>query len=182
MTIFILHGVEGHAGIHWQQWLHDQLITKGHKVIMPNLPNSNHPDRITWLKTVKKLLRNQNLNNLVIVGHSLAIPTALDFLEQTQKPIKALISIAGFCRNYGDDLNSYFLKEKQINFKKVKSNLKHAFVIYSDNDPYVPQKELKFLANQLSVKPHIIPKAGHINTDTGYTKFPLLLTTIEKAL
>jgi len=58
MTVLIIHGIEGHAGIHWQKWLHDNLIEKGFKVIMPNLPSSNHPIRFLWLQAIKKELQN----------------------------------------------------------------------------------------------------------------------------
>ena len=175
MTVLILHGIQGHAGIHWQQWLHNELIKAGHAVLMPNLPNSDHPDRIEWLKTAQKVISGVDLSNLVIVGHSLSVTTALDLIEKLNTPINILISVSGFSEDYGADLNSYFLKEKSINFNKINQNLNQAFIIYGDDDPYVPQETLKSLADQLKVKPKIFPKGGHLNTETGYITFPYLL-------
>ena len=175
----ILHGIEGHAGNHWQQWLHDQLIKNKNKVIMPNLPKADHPNRKEWLTTIKKLTKNVDLNNLIIIAHSLSVATSLDFIETLNKPIKALISISGFADDYESELNSYFMKAKGINFIKVNKNIKKAFVIYGDNDPYVPQKTLKNLADKLKTKPTIILNGEHLNTDAGYTKFPLLLQLIN---
>jgi len=180
MIILILHGIEGHAGIHWQQWLHDQLIEKGHQVIMPELPHSDQPDRSEWLKTTREAIRGVKLQDLVVVGHSLGVTTALDLIEQMDSPIKALISVSGFSKDYGAELNSYFLKEKKVDFGKVNQNLGKAFVFYGDNDPYVPQKILKSLADKLGVVPKILPKGGHLNTDAGYTTFPELLEIIER--
>ena len=127
MTIVILHGIDGHAGIHWQQWLHDNLVKAGHEAIMPNLPNSDRPDRKTWLKTVQEIIKNIDTTNLIIVAHSLSVATSLDLIEEI--PIKKLISVSGFTFDYGAELNSSFLKERTIDFDKVNRNLVKASVI-----------------------------------------------------
>ena len=181
MTILILHGTDGHAGIHWQQRLHDELTKKGHTVLMPNLPNANHPNRTDWLKTIKGILTDVTPDQLIIVGHSLGVPAALDFVEQATSKIKMLISVAGFSDNYGSEYNDYFMKIKNIDFLKVKNHLQKSVVIYSHNDPYVPQKSLELLAKDLGVKPVVIPDGAHFNSETEYkTSFPLLLELIEK--
>lgn len=177
MTILILHGIGGYAGIHWQKWLYDNLVKDGYGVIMPNMPEPDRPDRKTWLKTVQEITRSVDSSDLVIFAHSLGVTTALDLIEQS--PIKALISVSGFASDYGADLNSYFLREKTVNFGKVKKNLGQAFVIYGDNDPYVPQEVLRFLADNLMIKPEIIHNGGHLNTDSGHKTFPRLLEIIK---
>ena len=178
MTILILHAIESHAGAHWQQWLHDELVKKGHTVIMPNLPDSDYPSRKVWLETVKDLVVDVDHSDLVIVGHSLGVVTALDYLDQAPKPIKALVSVSGFADDYHAELNSYFLAERSVDFEKVNKNLQNAFVLFGDDDPYVPKKSLHLLADNLHVKPKIYPNGGHLNTDAGYTKFDDLLEII----
>ncbi|MCU0653661.1 MAG: alpha/beta fold hydrolase [Candidatus Pacebacteria bacterium] len=177
MTILILHGIEGCAGIHWQQWLHDELVKSGNEVIMPDLPDSAHPDRKAWFETVRKEVENIKPDELVIVGHSLGVVTALDLLEK--KSAKALVSVAGFASDYGKELNGYFLKEKDIDFSKVKKNLGKAFVIYGDDDPYVPTAALKDLAERLNVASEVIHAGGHFNSAAGYKTFPRLLEIIH---
>lgn len=178
MTVLILHGVDGHAGIHWQQWLHNELVALGHKVLMPTLPDPHHPDRNTWLTTIQRLVAHVPTSELVLVGHSLGVASALDFIEASSTAVKGLASVSGFAHNYGSELNEYFMAERTIDFLKVNEKLKNAFVFYSSNDPYVPQTELADLATQLTVSPTIIPNGGHLNTDAGFTTFPELLTTI----
>ena len=141
---------------------------------MPNLPDSDYPDRKEWFKTAQKIISSVDLSKLIIIGHSLGVTTALDLVEKLNIPINTLISVSGFSEDYGADLNSYFLKEKSINLNKINQNLTQAVVIYGDDDPYVPQETLKSLADQLKVKPKIFPKGGHLNTETGYTTFPYL--------
>lgn len=174
-TFFIIHGIQGHAGKHWQEWLKTELEKSGHNVIMPTLPNPDHPDRTEWLEFLKKKLKDINIKNLVFVTHSLGAVSAMDFIEQSPKTILGFVSVSGFARDYGMELNSYFLKEKHIDMDMVRKNTRNIFVIFGDDDPYVPQKELKYLSEKLGVEEMIIKKGGHLNTETGYTKFPLLL-------
>jgi predicted alpha/beta hydrolase family esterase len=81
LEVLILHGIGGHAGIHWQQWLHDELEKVGCKVIMPDLPESDHPDRKAWLKAAGDSIEGLDPTSLIIVGHSLGVTTALDLIE-----------------------------------------------------------------------------------------------------
>ena len=149
MTILILHGIGGHAGIHWQQWLHDELAVQGHSVSMPDLPDSDHPDRRTWLKTVMNTADHIKNGELVIVGHSLGVATALDYIELQNAPVRGFVSVSGFAYDYGADINSYFMREKNVDFKRVRHDLQRAAVFFGDNDPYVTQEALHALAGEL---------------------------------
>jgi predicted alpha/beta hydrolase family esterase len=177
-TLLILHGIGGYAGFHWQKWLHDELVKKGYQVLMPSLPEADHPDRGNWLRVCEKLVRDVDFSNLTIVGHSLGVVTALDLILSEKRKIKGLVSVSGFFRDYGAELNSYFLKEKEIDLSKVKEFVGSVVVFYGDDDPYVPQNVLKELAVGLDVGPIVINKGGHLNTDSGYTNFPDLLRNI----
>ena len=181
MVILILHDIESKAGAHWMGWLSNKCEKLGHRVIMPDLPSPNHPKRGEWLKKIFWETEDVDLANLVVVGHSLGVTSALDFIEALKVPVKALISVSGFYRDYGVELNSYFLKDRYIdlNLNKVEKNVKSVFVLYGDNDPYVPQKELKALADGLKIKPEVIKNGGHLNSDAGYAKFPRLLEIIK---
>jgi predicted alpha/beta hydrolase family esterase len=180
MNFLILHGIGGHAGIHWEQWLHDELKEQGHTVIMPELPDSARPSRAQWLLEALQAIKDIDTTDLVIVGHSLGVTTALDLIEQSTTPVKALVSVSGFAIDYGAELNSYFLREKLVDFDRVRANIGTSVVIYGDNDPYVTQEALKHLADALCVGPTIIHEGGHLNTEGGYTKFPRLLDTITQ--
>lgn len=180
MTVLILHGVGGKSGDHWEQWLHDVLRAKGISTLMPQLPHSDHPNRNEWLQTVIDQTKDINESELVIVAHSLGVATALDFIEQTSGIVNALISLSGFPYDYGSELNNYFMKQKNINFNFVRQHLNKSFVIYGDDDPYVPQAALQELAKKLETTPKIVKKGGHMNTGSGFKTYPYLLEIIEK--
>jgi uncharacterized protein len=177
MNVLILHGIQGKAGENWTQWLSDSLSKKSYKVVMPNLTDADHPDRKTWFNEIKTIADKLS-NDLIIVAHSLGVTSALDYIEQSPNKIKGLVSVSGFADDYGLELNSYFLKEKQINFDKVNKNLEKAFVFYGDDDPYVTQEALKSLTNELKVIPIVIKNGGHLNSSAGFTEFPKLLETV----
>lgn len=177
MTTLILHGIMGEAGQNWMQWLHDKLIQQGHQVIMPQLPETDRPNRTEWLLTIQELLKDVN-DDIIIVGHSLGVTTALDYCEITDKTIKALISVSGFARAYGMELNDYFLAEKTIDIEKVKQHVRRFYVIYGDNDPYVPQDILHELATDLDVEPVVVHNGGHLNSAAGYDTLPEVLKFI----
>lgn len=147
---------------------------------MPTLPKSDHPSRKEWLKVAKKYIRDVDVSELIIIGHSLGVVTALDLIQNLKKKIHSFISVSGFAIDYGAALNSYFLKEKDTDVKKIKKLIGNSHVVYGNDDPYVPQEVLKDLATKLGVKPIIVKKGGHINTTSGYTKLPLLLDLLEK--
>jgi len=174
--ILILHGIYGRAGENWGQWLSNELHMRGHEVIMPTLPHADHPDRTEWLAAIRQYAADNV--DLVIVAHSLGVTSALDFIEQLS--VHALVSVSGFAGDYGAELNSYFLREKHIDFVKVNAHLKQAAVLYGNDDPYVPQTSLRALAHDLGVVPTVVPSGGHCNQAAGYGPFPLLLKIIEE--
>lgn len=180
MTVLILHAIGSHAGAHWEQWLHDQLVERGHTVLIPNLPDANHRNRQAWLETAQQLVAHIPTSELVLVGHSLGVVTALDFIEHSPTDVKALVAVAGFGRDYGLELNSYFMRERTIDFTKVRQQVEKSFVFYGDNDPYVPQEVLADLAAKLDVAPIIVHNGGHLNTEAGFTEFPALLEVFQK--
>lgn len=178
VTVLILHGLSGHAGIHWMQWLHDQLVEKGYQVIMPTFPDSHHPDRHKNLEIVCQLLSKVDPAQLVIVAHSLGVSTALDYIEQSKGQVLGLVSVAGFAFDHGSPFTGYFMRSKTLDFSKVNAGLKNKFVIFAPDDPYVGQKALRQLADALQTEPIIIPKGGHFISSSGYSRFPRLLDLI----
>lgn len=176
MNFLIIHGIQGHAGKHWQQWLHDQLSEKHHNVIMETYPNPDYPDRLEWLETARKSITSIPTENIILVTHSLGAVTALDLIENISGKVFGLITVAGFYRDYGAELNSYFLSSHVTDIAEVRKKiLKKSIIIFGDDDPYVPQQELHALAEGLKTEPIIIPNGRHLNTDSGFVEFPLLL-------
>lgn len=180
MKFLIIHGIGGHAGIHWQGWLASELTKLGQEVIMPEMPEPNNPNRQEWLDKPMQVTEDTDFSKLVIIGHSLGVPAGLDLVLENNQVIAGLVSVSGFIDPYGAELNEDYLKQRNIDIVQAKSLISKKIVAYADNDPYVPQVELKKVANGFDVEPVIIPGGEHLNTDSGYTTFPELLNEIKE--
>ena len=55
-------------------------------------------------------------------------------------------------------------------------------MFHGADDPYVPLAMAQELANKLGVKLNVIEKGGHLNAESGYTKFPAVLKAIYSIL
>ena len=60
---------------------------------------------------------------------------------------------------------------KNFNWNKIKNNCKKFYVINSDNDHYILLSKDKELAKVLGTELIVLKNAGHINQESGYTKF-----------
>lgn len=57
------------------------------------------------------------------------------------------------------------------NIEAVKNYCKEIICFYSDNDPYVTFEAEKEFADKVATKQILLPKAGHINAESGYDTF-----------
>jgi predicted alpha/beta hydrolase family esterase len=64
---------------------------------------------------------------------------------------------------------------RDFNAQLIKYNSSELFVVSGDNDPYLPIEKAKSLASFLSVPLILVPGGGHLNEESGFTTFPLLL-------
>lgn len=178
IKIVVLHGIGGHPGIHWQEWLAGHMQAKGFETRLLALPNSDEPNRSEWLDFVASSVADVAPRDLILVGHSLGVATALDYIQRSPAQVRGLVSVAGFARDYGAELNSSFMSAARIDFDEVKANLATAEVLYGDDDPWVPQPELAHLASELKVEPRVFEAGGHLNSDSGYSQFPKLAEVV----
>jgi len=181
MNVIIIHGAYGSPEENWIPWLKRELEKSGSKVFAPKFPTPKNQTLQNWLKVFEKYEKYLN-KDTILIGHSLGPAFILRILERLNKPVKASFFIAGFISKLNnpdfDEINKTFL-QKKFNWRKIRQNCRNFYILYSDNDPYVPQGEAKKLALNLNVEPILIKNAGHFNKKAGYYNFPLLLKTIK---
>jgi predicted alpha/beta hydrolase family esterase len=167
----ILHGSFGSKDGNWFPWLKEQLELKGNKVIVPQMPvgveNQNFEN---WSNVLSKLEINKNT---IIIAHSIAPIFVCKYLIRKQIKVKKLIFVCGFNNYLGIDPDFDAVNEPMFidNFDDVKQFCNDIVCYYSDNDPYVKYEVEKEFADKLTDKQYIIKNGGHINAETGYTKF-----------
>ena len=174
----ILHGSFGSKDENWFPWLKKELENKNYKVDVPQMPvgvgNQNYDN---WSREFSKLDVN---NNTIIIAHSIALIFVCKYLINNKINIKKLICVCGFNNYLGIDSNFDAVNEPMFldNLEDVKKNCKDIICYYSDNDPYVKFDVEKSFADSIATEQYIVKNGGHINSESGYTKFEELLKSI----
>lgn len=179
MNFIIIHGIYGNPEENWFPWLKQQLESRGFEVIAPKFPTPLNQTLESWLRVFADY-ENKINEETVLIGHSLGAAFILNYLENTNKRIKAAFLAAGYHKlldNKFYELNKTFV-DKQFNWEKIKQSCNKFFVFASDNDPYIPLETNKELAANLNTELNIVANGGHLNKDAGYGEFPLLLECI----
>ncbi len=182
-NVIIIHGTGGSPKGNWFPWLKSELEKLNYKVFVPKFPTPKNQSLKNWLDVFKNY--EQYLDkNAIVIGHSLGVAFLLTILEKVNHPIKFAFFVSGFLGLLNnpefDELNKTFTA-KSFDWGEIKSNCQKFYIINSDSDPYVPIEKGEDLAKKLNVKLTIIKNAGHINSESGYNKFELLLEKIKKS-
>ncbi len=172
---FIIHGSFSSPFGNWFSWLHDFIEDEGKQVYVPDLPiGVGYQNYENWSKLLKYYLELGLINeNTTIIGHSIAPVFICKFLTQNKVKVKKLIFVCGF-NNYLGINKEYDEVNKSMYFDNLQDIKKYApeiICFYSDNDPYVKYEVEKEFADIVSSEQILIPKAGHINSESGYDTF-----------
>ena len=184
-NFLILHGTVASPNANWFMWLKGVLIGQGHKVWLPQLPNSAKPNIQTYTKF---LLSNENFqydSDTIIIGHSSGAVEALHILQKLPNAtkIKAEILVSAFKDDLGwDSLDGLFTEP--YDFDAIKAHCKNFKFIHSDDDPYVPIEQAEFLASKTGGQLLKFEGQGHFNTELTpkYNQFPELLDIINSII
>ena len=173
---FIIHGSFSSPYSNWFCWLHDFITGDcSGQVYVPDFPiGVGYQNYENWSKLLKYYFDLGLINeNTTIIAHSIAPVFVSKFLVENNINISKLISVCGF-NNYLGINEEYDTVNKSMyfdNLQDVKRYVKEIICFYSDNDPYVNLEAEKEFANTITDKSILLPKAGHINSESGYDIF-----------
>jgi predicted alpha/beta hydrolase family esterase/HD superfamily phosphodiesterase len=177
----ILHGTNATPQSNWFSWLSDELNKLGYDVWLPQLPDADKPNVHTYNNF---LLNNPDFvidSDTILVGHSSGAVEILSLLQNV--PNKTIVSdvylVSAFTDNLGwDVLDGMFLE--QYNYEVIKEKARSFTLFHSDNDPYVPLEQAKYIAEKLGGTLFVKPGQGHFNLENSpkYKEFPELLELI----
>lgn len=181
--VFIVHGWEADSSSDWFPWLKRELETRGYDVTVPDMPDTNHPNKGTWVQSLATLIGEPD-ENTYLVGHSIGGNTALRYLESLNgKKIGGVVLAAPY---YGKvTLESGEAKKiadpwlnTPIDFSKVKAASDKFVCIFSDNDEWVSIKNKDFFEKTLSSRIVVEHDKAHLNMGDGITELPSALEAI----
>ena len=127
-----------------------------------------------WIKEFDKLNINENTT---IIGHSIAPVFICKYLINHKIKVKKLILVCGFNNYLGIDSDYDAVNAPMYldNLEDIKNYCDEIICFYSDNDPYVKYEAEKEFADTIATKQIVLNGCGHINAETGFTKFEEIL-------
>ena len=128
-TFVFVHGT-WHGGWVWRD-VRNYLTKKGHKVFTPSLTGCGDRQHLmnpnisleTHIKDITNIIKYEELNNIVLVGHSFAGLVITGVADQLQEKIKEIVFLdalvprpgrmSGISRDQNGDVSDYWLKRKE---------------------------------------------------------------------
>ena len=182
----ILHGAGNNHEGNWFPWLKKELEKQGYEAWVPDLPDSEKPNKKAWLETIFSNKQWNFNDETVLAGHSAGAALILRILETLPPGIKIhkAVLVAG-----PTDFGKYpeyvhyrkDLVKDPFHWDKIKNSCASFYFFASDNDPYdcgIDKAQLmqKHLGGELLFR----LGEGHFNLEKGpkYKAFPELLEKI----
>lgn len=181
--IIIVHqwmvGAEGD----WRPWLRTELQKLGYKVLVPEMPDIDTPVIGKWVAKLAEVVGKPDADTY-FVGHSIGCQAIMRYLETIDTPVGGAVFVAGWfnLENLEDNETEEIARpwiETPIDLEKVKSVLPRATLIISENDPFgcLEQNKAKFA--QVMTKGIVMPNAGHLSAEDGFTELPVVLDELK---
>lgn len=202
MKFLILHWSFGTSESNWFPYLKNQLEIIWQDVISPSMPIE---DFGYMLDSPNKIFQNQTLENwldyfadiykeiwwkkICVVAHSMWPLFLLHLLERYDLDIDSSIFVAPFLRLEKfwwnlfplDKVNQSFYRD-DFDFDKIKKKISNSYVLYSEDDPYVPSEKSIEFAQKLDSSMILVQNSWHMNSEAKLDKFPLIFELCKTRL
>jgi len=147
--VYIIHGWGMDSNMPWIKWLETELKKrKGIEVFALNMPNTIHPKIEEWVGYLQKNVGIID-DRTYFVGHSIGCQTIMRFLEKLPKSehIKGCAFVAPWFDlvglKDGEVEIAHPWVHSKINPERILQHTGNILAIFSNNDPYVSEKEVE---------------------------------------
>lgn len=197
-----MHGSYGSPDENWFRWLESELNKVGEEVILKQFPVDNWDEVVkigyeniskyspqeslsSWedffVKNIYPLIKDEKFN---FIGHSIAPIFMLHMLSKYDLKINKAVFVSPFFSIPDKPevwqfypVNKTFYTHN-FDFERIKNKIDTSYVVYGDNDPYVPATESPLFAEKLSSKITVIPNGRHCGSN--FVEFPTVLELLEE--
>ncbi|MDF2922673.1 MAG: hypothetical protein K0R57_1587 [Paenibacillaceae bacterium] len=174
-SFLLLYGVGGSGPDHWQRWLQQELVKQGEKVVFPEFPDKDQPDKEAWLSYLSSVLEEiPHDEEVYVVAHSLACIMWFHYAaSQPERKIHRAILVAppSPFLEY-EPVRSFFpIPESLV---ELAAAAERTLFVLSSTDPYCSVSDASSYLD-LGATCIILPKMGHINVEAGYGPWPWIL-------
>ena len=184
--IIIVHQWAGSPESDWYPWLKKQLEAKGCEVIVPAMPDSEHPKIEPWVETLRQAIGEPD-DQTLLIGHSVGCQTiirCLASLPGDKKFAGALLVtpwVTLLPAALPDEESTATGKpwlETPIDWEAAKKHLPKVAALFSNDDPYVPMVDTETFNEKLGAQITILENKGHLTAEEGWTEVPEVLEVI----
>jgi hypothetical protein len=161
--VFIIHQWSGTSKDGWYPWLRQKLETENYTVEILNMPDTNAPTIEAWVQYLAQRVGVVS-EKTFFVGHSIGVQTILRYLETLPAEVRVggVIGVAGWFRLAREDKKiARPWLETPIDFFRVKQHCDNFFMIFSDNDTYVPISNQKLFEQHIGAATLVLHDRGH---------------------
>ncbi len=179
-TYVILHGFQGSPDRPRFHYWKAELEKQGHKVVIPALPNPDHPSEDEQVAAA--LAAADYDENTVLFGGSLGAVIAMKVVEQLKNPIAHLVLAGGFVdRNFKDKPRNF---DKRFIWKfdtaRIKKNTKSITILHDIHDTAISEQQITNLEKTLGIKAErVVAETPHFTGDKEMTVLMWLRPTIR---
>jgi predicted alpha/beta hydrolase family esterase len=179
--VVLLHGNGGSKGTdNWQPYIQRELEILGINCISPDLPDNILARKKYWFPYFENVLKLSTDD--IIVGHSSGALAILKYAESHKICGTILVGVYYTDLGYDDEKNSGYF-DTPWDWESIKKNQQWSAIFASDDDPYIPIEEPKFIRDQLGSEYHELVGEGHFGGHTNpKLDFTELLTTLKEKL
>jgi uncharacterized protein len=160
--ILILPGLGNSGEGHWQTMWQQQFGFKRVEQSEWDAPVCN-----TWIDTIDTAVMQHDLNNVILVAHSLADTTVAAWAKKFNRKIKGALLVAPS----DTEAETYPPGTTGFNPMCLAKLPFPSITVMSENDFYVSPERAKYFADCWGSKLVSIGNAGHINVAAGYGKW-----------
>lgn len=179
----ILHGTQGSPEGNWFQWLDERLAAEGLEVWLPQLPHAEQPSLRAWLDFVHEQCPFVIDKNTLIVGHSSGAILALLIARENSEKVGTVVCVSVFHDNSLKWSPNDRLFDVSFDWPVIRANVANQIIcIHSDDDPYVPLDQARYVADKVDAEMIIVEDQGHFNLEKSpaYAKFPRLIQIFKE--
>jgi predicted alpha/beta hydrolase family esterase len=171
----ILHGWENRRPAdHWEHWLFDQLVARGHEVDYPQLPDPDTPDLAIWLGLLHELV-SRDVRDVTLIAHSLAASLWLTHLARGGSPGRvtrlALAAIPAPSVLEPTVVADFTEHPRRIDALPGVDTI----VFDGEDDEYAPGGVRASYAIDASIPVETVLGGGHLTPATGFGPWPRIL-------
>ena len=159
--VLIIHGWESNSREHWFLAEKERLEKLGYEVVVPDMPNTLHPQKEEWVKVIEDFNPDENS---ILIGHSLGGVTILRYLEIAKNKTRKCIFIATPIRTLGaryEGIENFL--EGDFDWNKIQGNARKLVIFNQTEDPAVPLQHGKDLANFTKTELVIVDGNDHFD-------------------